>query len=120
MCNIYKYPVSIDTPKQYKTYHLVSQGQDSPQVELMVVEIENILEGWTKVFKDQDIVITFHSKPIHSWNTSVPSKILVHLILMLNMRVLHPKGLKFDHDILFQNNVDSMINNTYDSFQLLI
>ena len=101
MHNIYEYHVSIDTLKQYKMYHLVSQEQDSPQAELMVVEIENVLKGWIKVFKDQDIVIPFHSKPIYSQNTSVRSKVLVHLILMLNMKVPYLKGLKFNHCILF-------------------
>ena len=82
-------------------HHLVSQEQDSPQAKLIVVEIGKVLERWTKAFEDQDIVVRFHSKPMYGWNTSATGETLVHLILMLNMRVLHLNRLKFDCDILF-------------------
>jgi hypothetical protein len=83
------------------THQLICQEQDSLQVELAVAEIEEILKRWAKTFKDQDIVVAFHSKPMYSWNANAAGKILVHLVLVLNLRMLHLNSLKFNCDVLF-------------------
>ena len=98
------------------THQLVRQEQDSPQVELVVVEIEEVLKRWAKVFKDQDIVVAFCSEPMYSWNARATGEILVHLVLMLDLRVLYLNNLKFDCNVLFRNDVDSVINDTNDGF----
>jgi hypothetical protein len=64
----------------------ICQEQDSLQVELVVAEIEEILKRWAKTFKDQDIV-TFRSEPMYSWNANAAGEILVHLVLMLDLRI---------------------------------
>lgn len=63
-------------------HQLVHQEQGSLQVELAVAEIEEILKGWAKAFKDQDIVVASHSELMYSWNANAAGEILVHLFLI--------------------------------------
>jgi hypothetical protein len=50
-------------------------------------------------------------KPIYRGDADASSETPVQLVLMLDI-----DGLKFDCDILFRNDVDSMINCTCDGF----
>ena len=47
------------------THQLVCQEQDGRQAELPVVVIEEVLKRWTKVFQNQNIVVTLRPKPMH-------------------------------------------------------
>jgi hypothetical protein len=80
------------------------------------VAIEEILEGWTKVFQDQNVVVTFRPKPMYGWNTNSTSETLVHIVFVLDLRVLCVNGLELDGDVVFGNNVDSTINDTCVTF----
>jgi hypothetical protein len=94
------------------THQLVCQEQDGRQAELPVVVIEEVLKRWTKVFQNQNIVVTLRPKPMHWWNANGASETLVHIVLVLDLRDLHAADLELDGNVVFRNYVDSAINNT--------
>jgi hypothetical protein len=76
------------------------------------VAIEEVLKRWTKVFQDQNVIVTFSSKPMYTRNANGASETLVHTVLVLDLRVLCVDDLELDGDIAFRNDVDSAINDT--------
>jgi hypothetical protein len=98
------------------TYHLVCQNQDRLQAKLAVVTIEDLFKGRAQELKNHDIVIAFCSEPANRWDTDATCKALIDAVFVLELGILHINGLKFDGNILFRNNIDCMVNNTYNEF----
>jgi len=65
------------------------EQDDGRQAELLVVVIKEVLKRWTKVFQDQNIVVTLHPNQCTDGMPMVASKTLVHIVLMLDLRDLH-------------------------------
>jgi hypothetical protein len=83
------------------------------------VAIEEVLERWTRVFQDQNVIVTFSSKPMYTRNANGASETLVHMVLVFDLRVLCVDDLELDGDITFRNDVDSAINDTCMGFSKL-
>jgi hypothetical protein len=94
------------------TYHLVCQNQDCLQVKLAVEAIKEIFEGRAKTFKDHGIVIAFCSEPANGWDTDATYEAFIDLVFIFKLRVLRIDRLELDSNILFRNNIDSVINDT--------
>src|ERR1700677_2320051 len=98
------------------TYHLVCQIQDCLQAKLAVVTIEELLKGRAQELKNHGIIIAFCSEPANRWDTDDACEALIDAVFILELGILCVNGLKFDGNILFQNNIDCMVNNTYNEF----
>ena len=63
--------------------------------------MENVFEGWTKVFEYHGIVLAFCSKPVNGWDAKPTCEALIHLVFMLKLRLLGIERLKLDSNFHF-------------------